>query len=64
MTIKIFNTLGEEIATLVDHHMLAGNYQIQWNINDFHGHELSSGVYFCRMQAGSFTEVQKMTLMR
>lgn len=59
VTIKIFNTLGEEIETLVDEVKSTGTYQVTWNAKD-----LTSGVYFYRMQAGSFVQTKKMILLK
>jgi hypothetical protein len=44
--LKVFDVMGREVATLVDEAMPPGIYRIQWNPTD-----LSSGVYFCRLQA-------------
>lgn len=59
VTIKIFNTLGEEIETLVDEIKSTGTYQITWNAQG-----LTSGVYFYRLQSGTFTETKKMILLK
>ena len=58
-TLKIYNTLGEEIKTLVNEIKQAGNYDVTFDAKN-----LSSGVYFYRLQAGSFTEIKKMVLMK
>ncbi len=47
VTLKVYNILGQEVATLVDEHKLAGKYNIQ-----FDGSQLSSGVYFYRLTTG------------
>ncbi len=57
--LRIFNILGQEVATLVNHEQRAGNYRVS-----FDGNKLSSGVYFYRIEAGSFTAVKKMMLMK
>ena len=57
--IKIFNTLGEEIETLVDEVKPTGTYQVTWNAKD-----LTSGVYFYRLQAGDFVQTSKMILLK
>lgn len=59
VTLKIFNILGEEISTLVNTELKAGKHEYQFNANN-----LSSGIYFYRIQAGSFTETKKMILIR
>ncbi len=57
--IKIFNILGKEVTSLVNKVQDAGNYTIEFN-----GAELPSGVYFYRINSGSFTEIRKMTLLK
>lgn len=59
VTIRIYNTLGAEITTLVSEDKPAGYYQIV-----FDGSRYSSGVYFYRMTAGEFTETKKLILMK
>ncbi len=59
VTLKVFDVLGNEVATLVNEEKPAGSYEI-----DFNTDELSSGVYFYRMTAGKFTEMKKMILLR
>ena len=59
VTLKIFNVLGQEIETLVNEEKTAGNYQVEFNAA-----ELPSGVYFYRIQAGSFNQVRKMLLIK
>jgi hypothetical protein len=57
--LKVYNTLGQEVATLVNEEKTAGTYSAQWNAGS-----VASGVYFYRMQAGEFTATQKMLLMK
>jgi uncharacterized delta-60 repeat protein len=59
VTIKVYNILGKEIATLVNGEKSAGNYSVQFN-----GSKLSSGVYLYRMQAGSFVQTKKILLLK
>jgi photosystem II stability/assembly factor-like uncharacterized protein len=59
VNIKIYDLLGREIATLVNEEKPTGNYELTWNAED-----LSSGIYFYRLQAGSFIETKKMVLMK
>jgi photosystem II stability/assembly factor-like uncharacterized protein len=59
VTVKVFDLLGREIATLVDEEKTAGNYMI-----DFNGSNLSSGIYFYRLDAGGFSETRKLILIR
>jgi len=62
--IRVFDMMGREIVTLVDQNMAAGVYQVTWNGRDGSGVEVSSGVYFYRLEAGAYTATEKMVLMR
>jgi hypothetical protein len=57
--ITIYNLLGEELVGLVDEEKMAGNYEVIWDASDF-----PSGMYFYRMQAGTFVETKKLVLMK
>jgi hypothetical protein len=59
VTIKIFDTLGREIKTLLNEEKEAGNYTLQ-----FDGSNFASGVYFYQLRAGNFTNTRKMILMK
>lgn len=59
VVIKVFDILGNEIETLVDEEKNTGTYEITW-----YAENLPSGVYICRLQAGSFVETKKMVLLR
>jgi hypothetical protein len=57
--IKIFNILGQEIATLVNQEKPAGNYEVNFNASN-----LPSGVYIYKMKAGEYVETRKMVLLK
>jgi hypothetical protein len=57
--LKVFDLLGQEITTLVAEEMQSGTHTKQWNATT-----TTSGIYFCRLQAGSFIETKKLILMR
>jgi hypothetical protein len=57
--LKIYDILGNEIATLVNEEKPAGSYLV-----DFDASQLSSGIYFYKLQSGSFVETKKMTLLK
>jgi len=57
--IKVFDILGNEIETLVNAEKPAGTYEITW-----YAERLPSGVYFYRLQAGSFVATKKMLLLK
>ena len=59
VAIRVYDVLGREVVTLVNERKSAGSYQV-----DFDAHSLSGGVYFYRMQAGSFTETKKLVLVK
>jgi hypothetical protein len=59
VTLKIYDVLGREIRTLVNEVKTPGNY-----IVDFNAADLSSGVYFYKVTAGSFTDVKRMMLIK
>jgi hypothetical protein len=59
VTLKVYDIFGREIATLTNKEFDAGEHSIQFNAND-----LSTGVYFYRLQAGNFIEQKKMILIK
>jgi len=59
VAIKVYDVLGNEIATLVNEEKPVGEYEVE-----FDGSKLTSGIYFYRLQAGSFIETKKMVLMK
>jgi photosystem II stability/assembly factor-like uncharacterized protein len=59
VTLKIYDVLGSEVATLVNSNLKSGSYTVDWNAGGY-----SSGVYFYRLQAGDFTETKKMILVK
>lgn len=59
VTLKVFDVLGREVTTLVKDELPAGNHAQRWNAT-----HVSSGVYFYRLQAGSFTETKKLVLLK
>ncbi len=58
-TIKVFDVLGTEVATLVNEFRNAGNYEVNFNASN-----IPSGVYFYRLQVGNIIETKKMILMK
>ena len=59
VTIKIYNVLGSQVATLVNEVKPAGSYEVNFNASN-----LSSGVYYYTISAGKFTSTKKMILMK
>lgn len=59
VSLKIFDVMGKEVATVVSEVFNKGTYKRQWNAQG-----LSSGVYYCRIQTGSFTETKKLVIVK
>ncbi len=57
--LKVYNLLGQEIATLVDDNLVAGRHIVQWQPE-----RLASGTYFYRLEAGTFRESKKVVYLR
>lgn len=63
VTLKVYDILGNEIATLVDEEKPAGNYEV--NFHPFSiNHHPSSGVYFCRVQVENYSKTIKMLYLK
>ncbi len=58
-TLKVFDVLGNEVATLVDEFKPAGKYEVEFNASG-----LSSGIYFYTLNSGNYTAAKKMVLIR
>jgi hypothetical protein len=59
ITIKVFDVLGREVATLVNGMRSPGEYEARWNADG-----MPSGVYLCRLEADQYTRVRRMLLVR
>ncbi len=59
VTLKIYDVLGREVATLVEEFKEAGYYEVEFN-----GSSLSSGVYFYKLTAGSYASVKKLLITK
>ena len=58
-SIKVYNAVGKEVATLVNENKKAGYYETRFN-----GADLASGLYFYKIEAGNFTQTRKMLLIK
>jgi photosystem II stability/assembly factor-like uncharacterized protein len=59
VSLKVFDLMGREVATIISEKMSAGTYSRQWNAVN-----MSSGIYFYRLQAGSYTQTKKLVLLK
>jgi hypothetical protein len=59
VTLKVFNLLGEQVATLVNSELAKGRYEI-----NFKGNDISSGIYFYTLKAGNYVSTKKMILLK
>lgn len=64
VTLRVFDVLGEEVASLVHERQERGVHSVQWNGVTATGMRCSSGVYFLHMVAGSFVDVKRMILLK
>ncbi len=59
VTLSVYDALGREVASLVNDVRAPGRYMAEWNAS-----VRTSGVYYCRLTAGAYTAIKKMTLLR
>ena len=59
VTLKVYDILGREVATLVNEEKTAGNYKVPFDAKN-----LASGIYFYRLKAGNYISVKKMILLK
>ncbi|MBK7631228.1 MAG: T9SS type A sorting domain-containing protein [Ignavibacteriales bacterium] len=59
MNLAVYNILGEQVKTLINQEMPAGNHTVQFKASN-----LASGMYLYRLQTGSFVETKKMILIK
>jgi hypothetical protein len=57
VVLKVYNTLGAEVATLVAENLLAGRHKIVWDAKG-----MASGIYFYRLQAANLVQTRKLVL--
>ncbi|MGB2698136.1 MAG: T9SS type A sorting domain-containing protein, partial [Candidatus Zixiibacteriota bacterium] len=62
--LEIFNVMGQRVRLLIDQHQSAGYKNITWDGKDDKGMEVSSGIYFYRLQTKDYSDSKKMVLMR
>jgi len=59
VSLKVFDGLGKEVAVLLSEELAAGNHAQQWNASGF-----SNGVYYYRLQAGTYFQTKKLVLLK
>jgi flagellar hook assembly protein FlgD len=59
VTIKVYDVLGREVRTLINENKPVGNYKVEFNAN-----KLTSGIYFYRMESGSYSQTNKLILLK
>jgi hypothetical protein len=59
VTLKVFDLLGRDVATIVSEELSAGIYSRQWNANN-----IPSGIFFYRLQTGSYIQTKKLVLLK
>jgi hypothetical protein len=66
VTLRVYDILGSEVATLVNEEQQPGYYEVQFNASGHSGNarNLASGMYVYRLQAGDFVSVKKMVLIK
>ncbi|MCK4527037.1 T9SS type A sorting domain-containing protein [candidate division WOR-3 bacterium] len=64
VSLKIYNVNGQLIKTLVNGHNNAGNYSVKWDGKDDNEKDVSKGIYFYRIEAGAFSEIKKMIMIK
>jgi flagellar hook assembly protein FlgD len=64
VALKVYDIRGRFVRTLMDEAREPGAYTVFWNGTNEGGRQVSSGVYFYRMQAGDFVQIRKMVLLK
>ena len=59
VSLKVFDLLGREVATLMNEEQSAGWKEVQWNAAN-----IASGIYFYKLQTGNFVEIKKMMVLK
>jgi hypothetical protein len=62
-TLKVYDILGNEVATLVNEYRDAGNYEVDFQ-SAVGSRQLANGVYFYQLRVGDFIETKKMILLK
>jgi subtilisin family serine protease len=63
-TLRVYNILGQEVRTVVKEIQGPGTYSIRWDGRNLGGEEVSTGVYFYRLESGDYSQTRKLVLLR
>ncbi|MDZ7625524.1 MAG: T9SS type A sorting domain-containing protein [Ignavibacteriaceae bacterium] len=64
VTLKVYDVLGNEVATLVNEEKPAGNYEVEFSVGQDSSPDIASGIYFYTLRAGTFIQTKKMILLK
>jgi len=64
VTLTVYNILGQKVKILVNEYQGSGHKSVQWDGKDDQGQDVSSGLYFYRIQAGDFFQLKRMVLLK
>jgi len=64
VTLKVYDILGREVATLINENLKTGTYETQFPNNQYTINQMASGVYFYKLVAGDFVAVKRMILLK
>jgi len=62
--LNVYNILGQKVRTLVDEPKSPGSYEVIWDGKDGKGNDVSSGIYFYRLDTENYQKTRKMTLLK
>jgi len=64
VTLKVYDLLGREVATLVNEEIPAGEYEVEFTVGQDSSPDIASGIYFYQLKAGQYSETKKMILVK
>ena len=64
VTLKVYDILGNEVATLVNEELQAGEYEVEFSVGRDSSPDVVSGIYFYHLKSGSFIQTKKMVLLK
>ena len=62
--LKVYDVLGDKVATLVNKELSAGEYEVEFNGYSDEGQNLSTGIYFYQLKVGSKIQTKKMVFLK